>query len=54
VGQSGNGGFVEDSGKEILKFLRHGRCQAPPGQTGTILLDLRHQIQDTGGADNGK
>jgi filamentous hemagglutinin family protein len=37
--QSGNGGFVEVSGKQHLAFHGHVDTRAPKGQSGTLLLD---------------
>ncbi|MGA7933836.1 MAG: CHAT domain-containing protein [Kovacikia sp.] len=37
--QAGNGGFVEVSGKQSLKFQGNVNTQAPQGSPGTLLLD---------------
>ena len=37
--QSGNGGFVEVSGKRVLDFQGYVNTLAPHGSTGTLLLD---------------
>jgi len=53
--QSGNGGFVEVSGKEILNFSGRVDVGALAGLAGTILLDPRDiTIVDTGGSHNGQ
>ncbi|MEA5468176.1 CHAT domain-containing protein [Spirulina sp. 06S082] len=46
---SGNGGFVEISGKQFLDFLGHVDTYAPNGNNGTLLLDPKDiRIVSTG------
>lgn len=50
--RSGNGGFVEVSGKQNLTFQGQVNTLAPQGMTGTLLLDPTNIIITTGaGAD---
>jgi filamentous hemagglutinin family protein len=48
---SGNGGFVEVSGKENLQFAGVVETLAPNGQVGTLLLDPKNILIQAGGAD---
>jgi len=48
---SGNGGFVEVSGKENLQFAGVVDTLAPNGQVGTLLLDPKNILIQAGGAD---
>ncbi|OGA65086.1 MAG: hypothetical protein A3G83_06905, partial [Betaproteobacteria bacterium RIFCSPLOWO2_12_FULL_68_20] len=56
--QSGDGGFVEISGKQSLLFAGSVNTSAPNGQTGTLLLDpdtftiVDGGTQDPGGSPN--
>ncbi len=48
--QAGNGGLVEVSGKEILRFTGNVDVGAPGGEAGTLLLDPRFIFIVNGGA----
>ena len=50
--RSGNGGFVEVSGKQTLNFAGTVTTKAPHGKAGTLLLDPAHiEIVETAGTD---
>ena len=49
--QSGNGGFVEVSGKEYLDFIGSVDTTAANGEIGTLLLDPKNIIIDDMGAN---
>lgn len=52
---SGDGGFVEVSGKENLRFTGNVDTSAPQGKTGTLLLDPRNIFIVSGlGPDDGE
>jgi filamentous hemagglutinin family protein len=50
--QSGNGGFVEISGKQNLAFQGIADVTAPAGATGTLLLDPANIVIQAAGTDN--
>lgn len=49
--ESGNGGFVEVSGKEGLVYQGLADLRAPQGNNGTLLLDPKNVTIATGGLD---
>ncbi|MEN9248243.1 MAG: filamentous hemagglutinin N-terminal domain-containing protein, partial [Gloeomargarita sp. GMQP_bins_69] len=50
--QGGDGGFVEVSGKEALRFTGQVDTSAPQGKTGTLLLDPENIIITKTGPDD--
>lgn len=50
--QTGNGGFVEVSGKQYLDFFGHVDTSATKGNIGTLLLDPDFIVIANGGADD--